>query len=380
MSTAATFPLLLALAQRRGSFMRLLRQAVARGEPAGPAATGDGPGDPAGDGAGGEEADGDVGAAVVAGGDAGGAVVAGGDAGGTADAAPLFWSIEGGIERLPERLVAALEGRGVLVRTASPVELLDRGRPGDPDWVLHTPEGPVLADGVVLAVPASVAEDLLEPHDAEAARLLGGIEYASVTVVTFVFHPDDVPSGLEGTGLLVPRGTSVPKRRDHPAPVAPSPEGNGSAEGIFRDEDTFLVTACTYLSAKWPHLARPGEVLVRASVGRFGDERGAVLSDTQLVRRVLAELELLLGTSGRPITSLVTRWPEAFPQYRVHHLLRVTGIESALLRLPAVAVAGASYRGVGIPACIASGRAAADGVLEAMTGRRGQPSGAGPGT
>jgi len=69
------------------------------------------------------------------------------------------------------------------------------------------------------------------------------------------------------------------------------------------------------------------------------------------------------------------RWPESFPQYRVHHLLRVTGIESALRRLPAVAVAGASYRGVGIPACVASGRTAAQTVMGSLSG---QPTGAGP--
>ena len=66
----------------------------------------------------------------------------------------------------------------------------------------------------------------------------------------------------------------------------------------------------------------------------------------------------------------MTRWTDAFPQYRVHHLLRVTGIESAVGELPDLAVAGAAYRGVGIPACVASGRAAARGVLERLGRRR----------
>ena len=341
MSTAASYPLLLALAQRRGSFMRSLRQALARGAAGAPvAATDDGDGDH-GDSA--DDAD-------------------GGDA--PATEAPLFYSLEGGLERLTDRLAAVLAERDVEIRTESPVELLDRTGPG---WVLHTPEGPVVADGLVLALPASGAAALLEGHDAEAGRLLAGIEYASVSVLTFAFSDGVVPTDeLYGTGLLVPHGTAVPARRsDGDDPV-----------GVFSDDDSFLVTACTYLSQKWPHLERPGSVLIRASVGRADDERAAVLSDAQLVERVLAELRILLGVAGRPQASAVTRWKGAFPQYRVHHLLRVTGIESALRRLPATAVAGASYRGVGIPACVASGRAAATTVLDAMAE---QPSEAGPG-
>jgi oxygen-dependent protoporphyrinogen oxidase len=69
-----------------------------------------------------------------------------------------------------------------------------------------------------------------------------------------------------------------------------------------------------------------------------------------------------MGVTGEPPASMVARWPEAFPQYRVHHLLRTTGVESAVARLGGIAVAGSAYRGVGIPACIASGKAAARAI------------------
>jgi oxygen-dependent protoporphyrinogen oxidase len=97
-------------------------------------------------------------------------------------------------------------------------------------------------------------------------------------------------------------------------------------------------------------------------VGRFDDERADAWSDDQVVERVWTELSLLMGLSGEPLESRVTRWPKAFPQYRVHHLMRTAGIEAAVARIGGVAVAGAAYRGVGIPACIASGRAAAQAV------------------
>jgi protoporphyrinogen/coproporphyrinogen III oxidase len=312
MSAAAIYPLLLAVAQRRTGFMRALRQAIATAEP--------------------------------------------GDAG--TDVGPVFFSLTGGLTSLVERLVAALAARGVALRTESPVELMDRQPPAAASpWALHTADGPVVADGVVVAVPAGPAATLLGPHDANAATLLRGIDHSSVVVVTLEFPPDALAENAYGTGFLVPR------------------------TAVFENGEPFVVTAVTYLSTKWPHLERPGSVLVRASAGRFADDRAMSMDDGELVARVLGELALLCGISAAPTASAVHRWADAFPQYRVHHLLRVTGIESAVAELPAAAVAGATYRGVGIPACVASGRAAAARVLEQL-GRPDAPDArrsAGPG-
>ena len=195
----------------------------------------------------------------------------------------------------------------------------------------------VEADGVVLAVPAPVTAGLLRPHDEEAAALLDAIDYASVTLVTFRIGVDDVPADRYGTGFLVPR-RSPPLDRDH---------------------DAWAVTACTYLDRKWPHLARDGEVLLRASLGRVDDRRAEEWSDREVVERAWGELGALMGVTGQPMEAVVTRFPGAFPQYRVHHLLRTAGVQAATARLGGLAVAGAAYRGVGIPACIASGRDAA---------------------
>jgi oxygen-dependent protoporphyrinogen oxidase len=195
------------------------------------------------------------------------------------------------------------------------------------------------ADAVILAVPAPVAAELLRPHDDEAARLLDKISYASVTLVTFRVPVDALASPLTGTGFLVPRRS------------APPPDG-----------DAWAVTAATYLSEKWPHLAAEGEVLLRASLGRYGDNRAAEWSDEEVAGRAWRELGVLMGVRGEPLEARVTRWHDAFPQYRVHHLLRTAGIDAAVARLGGIAVAGSAYRGVGIPACIASGRAAAQAV------------------
>ena len=222
--------------------------------------------------------------------------------------------------------------RGVDVRRNAGAESLERTASG---WRVSADRKRHDADGVVLAVPAPAAGRLLRPHDDEAASLLDAIDYAAVTIVTFLVAADDVPTPLHGTGFLVPRRSAHAGR------------------------DPWVVTACTFLDRKWPHLVRDGEVMVRASLGRIDDARPGGFDDAEASARAWEELGALLGVRGRPLEAAVVRWPEALPQYRVHHLLRTAGVESAVVRLGALAVAGAAYHGVGIPACIASGRAAA---------------------
>ena len=222
-------------------------------------------------------------------------------------AGPVFLTVQSGLGRLVDRLVGVLPD----VRTSSPVASL-----ADLD-----------ADRVVLAVPAFAAADLLSAVAPDAAALLADIEYASVVLTLLSYPADAIGRSLDGSGFLVPRG-----------------EGR-------------LMTACSWGSSKWPHWAKPGEVLFRVSAGRAGDDRALQLSDEVLVARLHAELSEAVGLQGEPLSSVVARWPRSFPQYAVGHLDRVARIEAALP--PHIAVAGAALRGVGIPACIASGRAAA---------------------
>ncbi len=349
-SAAAAHPILLAASQGRAGLMRSLRRAQAGDSgSAATAATGDGPGGPS-------------------------------------NPAPAFWALRGGLGTLVDRLVAVLADRGVTVRTDCAVDRLDRGAGGGPAWSLRTADGDVVADAVVLAVPAGPAADLLAAHDADTAALLRAIDYSSVALVTLAYPDGALGDGLVGTGLvgtglvgtglvgtgLVGTGLLVP--RHSPLPAALADQVGGGRKG---DDGSFMMTACSYLSRKWPHLARPGELLLRASVGRFEDRRFTALSDEQLVARVVAEVGVLLGIDGAPTTTSVTRWTDGLPQYRVHHLLRVTGIEAAVKRLPGLAVAGAAYRGVGVPACVASGRAAGRAVLTAL-GLGPDPANTGP--
>jgi oxygen-dependent protoporphyrinogen oxidase len=248
------------------------------------------------------------------------------------DGPPLFWSLDGGMEALVHALASSLKSRGVELRVATPVLHLERS---GANWTVVAEDSTNEADAVVLATPAWVTAALLRRHDDEAAALLDAIDYASVAVVTFRVRPESVPADPFGTGFLVPR------------------------RGRRADGEAWAVTACTYLDRKWPHLAREGDVLLRASLGRVDDTRPDAWTDAEVVARTWQELSELWGVTGEPEESTVSRYPRAFPQYRVHHLLRAAGVEAAVARLGGLTVAGAAYQGVGIPACIASGRAAA---------------------
>jgi oxygen-dependent protoporphyrinogen oxidase len=225
---------------------------------------------------------------------------------------PVFLTVRSGLQRLVEALVTDLHG---------PVHL------GAPVTSLQDLGG----DGVVVAAPAFAAADLL--GDAVAGEL-HAISYASVALTVLTYPLGAVRRHLDGSGFLVPR-----------------------AEGR-------LMTACSWGSSKWPHWAGPGRVVLRVSAGRSDDERALELDDAELADRLHSEVAAVLNITAEPDEAVVTRWPRSFPQYAVGHLDRVAHIEDAL---PAhIAVAGAAYRGVGIPACIASGRAAAERLASTL--------------
>jgi len=255
---------------------------------------------------------------------------------------PVFHTVRGGLSRLVDTLAAALATRGVEVQLRAPVDRLelhsneDGAGPeglGPARWSVHGPHRTVEADGVIIATPAAATAALLHPVDHTLAATVGAIAYADVTLVTLQMPEGSIGHSLEGTGFLVPVGAG------------------------------HLITACTWLDSKWPELRRPGVILLRASMGRFGDDRPTRMSDDEIVGRVLDDLGPILGLRARPTEVVVTRWPGAFPQYALGHIERVTSIENGAARLPALALAGAAYHGVGIPACIASGRRAARMVL-----------------
>lgn len=238
--------------------------------------------------------------------------------------APVFLTHPDGLGRIIDTLALRL---GPAVRMHTPVRAITAA---GTRWLVHADGHPPFdVDAVVLATPAFAAADLLRPVSADAAALLEGIRYASVVMVTFAFPARSMPA-YSGSGFLVPR------------------------------EAGLTMTACSWASAKWPHLAGQGLVFLRVSAGHADDDTAMELDDDQLVATLLAELATTAGIDAEPVETRITRWPSSFPQYRPGHLDRVEAIDETLTEdAPGLFCAGAAYRGLGLPACAQQGRVAA---------------------
>jgi oxygen-dependent protoporphyrinogen oxidase len=228
---------------------------------------------------------------------------------------PVFATVEGGLTRLVDAVVSAAD---VELRLGTPVRSLA--------WSGGWRVGDLVADAVVLAVPARPAARLLAGVSPSAAELVGVLDYASVALVAMAVRGASLPAL---SGFLVP-----------------------ASEG-------YAVKALTIFTTKWGHLRPPaGVAWLRASVGRYGDTAALQRTDEDLASLVHAELGALLGKPlPAPEWVRVTRWGGALPQYGPGHLDRVAAARAALDGLP-IALAGAAYDGVGIPACIRSGQSA----------------------
>lgn len=261
-------------------------------------------------------------------------------------AAPVFETPIGGLGALVEATAAAIERMGGSIVTSSRVASISR-RSHHYELAVGGPSGEhvVEADAVIVAAPGAQSRDMLGPLDPDVAAMFGSIERASVVMVTLK-TAEAPPASLEGmSGYLVPK------------------------------PDQQRVTAASFGSNKWAHWKpADGTMIMRVSLGRDGVPTHDLIhewSDDQLVTRVVDEVSAHTGFSFTPEVTRVTRWEGAFPQYRPGHGPRIADIEHRLATTaPGVLLAGASVRGIGIPACVGQGRTAAETTLARLVDLR----------
>jgi oxygen-dependent protoporphyrinogen oxidase len=254
---------------------------------------------------------------------------------------PMFTTVWGGLSRLTDGLAEAI-GRD-RIRASSPASEVTRD--GDRYTVLAA-GGRVEADAVVLATPAFEAAALVRPLVPEAADELGAIPYASSAVVTLVYP--------QGTAERLPRGTGFV---------------------VAGDPSDLAITACTWLSRKWPDDSFADRAVVRCFVGRAGDEAALALPDEELAERVIADVERTSPVGARPEARSVIRWNRSMPQYEVGHRARVDRIRAGLRRAPGLFARGSAFDGVGIADCIRQATETAAEVRAYLheTAQRGEP-------
>lgn len=242
--------------------------------------------------------------------------------------APIFEAPRGGLATLTQALSDAILALGGHIATSTTVHGLTRANNCYLVELIGDFSTPIAADSVIIASPARASAHLLNSLNADAATLLGSTEHASVVMATIKTVETDLPKLAGLSGYLVAKP----------------------------DQDR--VTAASFGSTKWAHWKpSDGSMILRVSLGRDGVATQDLIhewDDERIVRQVIDEVSRHTQTSLTPDSFRVTRWAEAFPQYRPGHMKHVESVESALAQQsPGIFVTGASWRGIGIPACVA---------------------------
>lgn len=250
----------------------------------------------------------------------------------SANTTPVFYSHPRGVGYITDELRRRLGSR---VQLSMPVRAIERDGSG---YQVHTASAATAADAVVIATPTYDASALLTTIASPAAKLCAQIDYSSVVLIAIAVGKHTVEHPLDGSGFLVPK-----------------------CENRF-------ITACSWSSSKWAHLASDRHAILRVSTGHIDNQNALSLDDDALVSSALVDLHEIMGKFGEPAEVRISRWPRSFPQYRPGHRAHTSAIHDALTEhAPRVVVAGAAYGGIGIPATIHQARESAERVRLALS-------------
>lgn len=241
-----------------------------------------------------------------------------------------FATVKGGLNQLVQALVKRMEGQ---VRFATGVTLTGLvPNPSGAGYVAGLDNGErIEADAVVLALPAYATAALVKDYLPEVAAELNAIPYHNSVVAALLFDRKDVDHPLDASGFLVPA------------------------------REPAVVTASTWVSAKWPHTTPADKVLIRCFIGRGNDSTDWTREpDAVIIGHARKELAQIMGLKAEPLFTKVVKWARAMPQYRVGHLDRMDRVDGLMQQAPGLYLAGAAFRGVGLPDCIREGMQAAD--------------------
>lgn len=241
-----------------------------------------------------------------------------------------FATIDSGLESLVEAMAASFKTEKVTIRTGVKVTKILRNGDG---YVVESDNGKSAADHIVISVPHHVTESLLP--NADYLKRQNADPNTSVATIAIAFSQEAVHMSKEGTGFVISR--REPKS----------------------------ITAATWTHMKWGHAAPEGKALIRCYVGKSGDDSIIGKSDDELVATALKDMGGTVEISGDPDFALVSRWPNAMPQYPVGHKQWLENVKQHLAKdYPGIILAGASYDGVGVPDCIRQGKAAAKQIMK----------------
>lgn len=251
-----------------------------------------------------------------------------GSSSGSAPKPPLFSTLKGGLQELIDALTARLDP--ACIRIATPVTAIDRW---GSRWRVVTHGDACMYDGLIVALPAWVAARLLEPVDDVVAQGLHSIPYTSSLTVSLGYRQSDLKDLPRGFGFLVPASSG------------------------------HKMLACTFVHRKFDGRTPADRGLLRCFLGGSRGESILGKDNAGIERLVRAELQAILGLHAEPLFVRIHRSRRSMAQYMVGHLETIARIRAAADQLPAFALAGNAFEGIGISDCIRTGQQAAARLL-----------------
>ena len=254
-------------------------------------------------------------------------------------ASPIFGAPLTGMGALITATQQAVEKLGGTIRLNSHVSSVEPASSDGKYFVHFTANGvseTLTANHVVVCSPAQHSAGFFSESAPQVSQLLAQSSHASVVMVALAIPKESLPQKASGSGYLVPK----PEQR--------------------------FITAVSFASQKWAHLNTTDSAILRVSLGRDGMPLHEH-SDEELTSFVLADIKRHLLVDLEPTALRITRWKESFPQYRPHHVAHVEHLENHLsTKMPRVHLAGASFRGIGVPSCIQQGVATAQKIISSI--------------
>jgi len=252
------------------------------------------------------------------------------DGGGPAGPGGVLTSFRDGLEELTRALADSLGDR---LRLGTPVEQVS-----SMGWrgirVLPAHGAPIDADAVVLCCPAWRAAPIVRSLDASLHEAIDAIPSAPLAVVHTGFRTLALGGQPAGFGFLVPRGQGP------------------------------RILGSLWITQIFDGRATDGASLFTSMVGGAHDPEAADLADDKLLSVVLGDLGRVMGITVRPYFTRVVRWPRGIPQYVLGHPQRLRTIEERVRRYPGLFIAGNSYHGISVNACVEEAPRVAEAVLE----------------
>ena len=225
-----------------------------------------------------------------------------------------FSQLTGGLESLVDALVEQMP-KNVSLHTST--EVLEASYT-DKLYTVQTQNGTDSYDRLVITTPPKAYEKFFVGD--EKFEDLRHMEQSSCAIVIMSLPKSAFTKPLQGTGFVITRSTETP------------------------------LTACTYISSKWPQTTPQDKVVLRVFLGKPTDSTVDTHSEEELCELALSEIQKILGFAGNPEWMEVVRLQKSMPQYEVGHKERVaTLMKHVAEHYSGLALIGTPFKGVGMP-------------------------------